>query len=184
MRRRWVVACALVALLAIRSGDDGIAQEATPDAAGGVAVEILVVQSFAAGRLEPVTDEAGVALLTLERPAGVVYFSDRPNRIVGTTTLAAFLDVLAGEADDPPNAALVITPAADEAPVIYVVELLSGQIDEAGAVRYRVRLLADANQLDLDLVAAPTAGLTGPISFGANHLFIDGLSCTPIDPRC
>ncbi len=70
-----------------------VAAAAASPAAG--AAEILFVQSFTTGRLEPGT-EAGAAILTLQGFVGeTIYFSDRPERTAGTIALTQFLEIMA-----------------------------------------------------------------------------------------
>ena len=86
--------------------------------------------------------KAGTARLTLHQPVGeTVYFAERPNRVAGTVALEGFLQILAQEAADPLNAALVIDRPEGDA--VVIVELLDGTVDAAGTVLYDVRVLAD-----------------------------------------
>lgn len=164
------------------------ASAAIPDAAGAAtpaaeAAEVLFVQSFTTGRLEPGA-EPGAAVLTLQGPVGeTVYFSDRPQRSAGTIALAQFLEVLAQDSADPLNAALVIDRAEGDA--VVVVELLDGSVDAAGTVIYDVRVLAETASFhtDMTVTAEMLTELTGAIDFGSSHLFVDG-ACSPWDPRC
>jgi hypothetical protein len=87
------------------------AQDATPEAAPREAHEsYLFVQLFAQGSWQPKADEAGIYVLTLSGTSGqTLYFSDRPQRIVGTVPSDRFLEALGFTPADPPNAALVMT---------------------------------------------------------------------------
>lgn len=158
----------------------GTTPAATPSAAAPLAV--LFVQSFTVGRLEPGA-EPGTAILTLQQPVGeTVYFADRPNRVAGAVALAEFLQVLEQEAADPLNAALVIDRPEGDA--VVIVELLAGAVDEAGTVRYDVRVLADpgAHPTDMTRTAEALTEITGMMDFGSSHLFVDS-ACSPWDPR-
>jgi hypothetical protein len=175
LTRRRVVLVALALLASFRIGTSAAGQEATPAAtAAEDQVDVLVVQSFASGRLEPTTEEPSAAVLTLEPPVvDAVYFSERPNRIVGTLSAEAFLEQLEAAAADPPNAVLIAHGASGTAEV--VVELLRGDIDPDGTITYQVRILADFDEADLEL-AAPLTELPEPLELGAGHLVVDGLS--------
>ena len=98
------------------------ASQGTPVAAPeGEKPVFMFVETFASGRgeLNPgagtptvhgPTPPGGAAsfLLTLEGHTGqTVYFSDRPDRIVGAVSTEAFLDGLGFAPANPPNAALV-----------------------------------------------------------------------------
>ncbi|MGH2618719.1 MAG: hypothetical protein ACRDJC_26115, partial [Thermomicrobiales bacterium] len=144
--------------------------------------EVLFVQSFTTGRLEP-GGAAGAAVLTLQGPVGeTVYFTDRPDRGAGTIALQQFLDVLAQQEAEPLNAALVID--RDEGDAVVIVELLAGTVDEAGTVTYDVRVLTDpaAHPTDMTGTAEPLTEITAMMDFGSSHLFVDG-ACSPLDPR-
>jgi hypothetical protein len=165
-----------------------VAPAATPAVAAGAtptagAAEILFVQSFTTGRLEPGA-EAGAAILTLQGPVGeTVYFSDRPERTAGTIALTQFLEILAQETAEPLNAALVIDRPEGDA--VVVVELLDGTVDPAGTVIYDVLVLSESGAFGTDMTgtAELLTEVTGAMDFGSNHLFVDG-ACSPLDPRC
>ncbi len=165
-------------------GSAAAAQEATPMATPMAApVEVLFVQSFTAGRLEPAA-ELGTATLTLQGPVGeTIYFADHPNRGAGAVALKQFLAVLTQAAADPLNAALVIDRPEGDA--VVVVELVEGTVDAAGTVTYNVRVLADSGELDTDMTqtAEPLPEITAVIDFGSSHLFVDG-SCNLGNPDC
>lgn len=162
---------------------------ATPVAAPGATptaapLEVLFVQSFTVGRLEPAA-EPGTATLTLQQPEGeTVYFADRPNRVAGTVAFDQFLRLLTQETADPPNAALVIDRPEGDA--VVIVELLDGTVDAAGTVTYDVRVLADpgTHPTDMTRTAALLPEVTGAIDFGSSHLFVDGACNHIIDPNC
>src|SRR5262245_37648687 len=88
------------------------AQDATPVdplAQDSSKPAFLFVQLADAGTWIPKPDEEGVYLLTL---AGVgeqtLFFTDRPDRIVGTISTDQFLDALGFTPLNPPNAAVVV----------------------------------------------------------------------------
>jgi hypothetical protein len=169
-------------LLARRRSRHVMAQDATPELpAGGGGSDLLFVQTFRAGAITPKDGAEGRFTLTLEAGTGqTVYFSDRPNRRVGATSTGEFLDRLGFPVDNPPNAALVIETAPGETDVA-VVELFAPTYDEAtGGVTYEVEVLANWQaELGVGLVEAPVDLATIEPSFGAAHLFIDGLADCP-----
>jgi hypothetical protein len=150
-------------------------QEATPQAASSDEAQFLFVQTYAAARLEPDPGDATRWILTLSAGTGfTLYFSDLPNRIVGTIPTDRFIAEFGQEtADDPANAALVahIDPAT---PVTHVVELLRMSYDAVTeTATYSVRFLADPTELQIEFEQAPVQTLAEAASYGQSALFID-----------
>lgn len=146
--------------------------EGTPPTGGA---SLLFVQSFAAALIAPTTGDPSMLTLTLERDAGrTLYFSDRPERIVGIVATATFVQEFGAEtAADPANAAVVSRDEnGDEA--IIVVELLNLSYDEStGTATYSARLLGDPDELGLGFSSEPQQSATGEQRFGPSQLFID-----------
>src|SRR5215203_5519371 len=95
LSRRAAVAAGGAAALGI-AGAAHAAQNATPaatpstDEQGGV--PFMFVQTFGAGSLAPKDGEDGTLTLTADHLAGqTIYFSDRPERIVGMVATERFL---------------------------------------------------------------------------------------------
>lgn len=154
------------------------AQEASPVAspvADGEKLFFLFVQTFEGGSLAPREGEEGTFVLTLQGGHGhTIAFSDRPNRIVVSVPTQNFLDGLGFSPDNPPNAALVISPAPGETDII-VVELLNPQYDEdTQALTYDVIVL-DSFESDqgMDFVEEPRPPHADGEEFGHAQLFID-----------
>ncbi len=174
-------------------------QEATPGATpavdpndphpsadtAGAHPEFLFVQPFDAGTWAPKPGADGTFTLTLTGAAAhAVYFSDRPERIVGLTPTQRFLDALGFTPDNPPNAALV-APSADgsDTQEILVIELLNPVYDAAaGTLVYEARVLADYSEPGLAHLARQQTDYDLPESFGAGSLFID--DCPDIQLNC
>ena len=158
---------------AVLFGHTAAARQATPTAESSL--DLLVVQSFDSGRLAPEAGSPDLATLTFEPPVSdALSFSERPDRVVGSYATDELLDAVRQSESDPVNAALVADLAAG-GEVQVVVELLTGEIDAAGAVSYQVRLLGEPDSTDLALEAASPGELAEPIELGRGHLFIDGL---------
>lgn len=161
----------------------GLAQGATPVA--GDDVELLFVQSFGGGTISSVSSQDSSHTLTLEGGLDrTVYFSDRPNRIVGTLATSEFLVALEAASDDPPNAALVADDGNEE--MILIVELVSARLDEATrTLTYDVVVLGEED-VDMQFRQAVTAAPATDMTLGTCHLFIDGLpGCISVlDGRC
>jgi hypothetical protein len=162
------------------------AQDATPttapDASHGPTM--LFLQSFQSGSIAPKDGADGTYTLTLEHGLGqTIYFSDRPDRIVGATPTPKFLKALGFQPDNPPNAALVVQAAADDTD-IAVLELLNPRYDEAShTATYDVTLLKDWERtLDVGFAEQPTDLAQLHPQFGAAHLFID--DCPDSDMNC
>ena len=149
-----------------------------PDAEHGP--EMLFVQTYQSGTIAPVDGAEGRYTLTLEAGTGqTVYFSDRPDRLVGTNPTPQFMERLGFLPDNPPNAALVVETATGETDVA-VVELFSPLYDPVSlGVTYEVEVLENwQDELGVGPHEAPTDLAAIAPSFGAAHLFIDGaLDC-------
>jgi hypothetical protein len=182
----------LAAALLAAGRSSGTAQEATPDAspvaspaaspAAGAGPEFLFVQTFAEGTWTPKPDVDGVYDLTLTgHAAQTVYFSDRPDRIVGTVPTREFLDRAGFTPDDPPNAAVVVQ-APEGGEDVLVVELFDpvytqGFGEDGGvSLTYAARVLAGEPGERLSSLAARQGDGQLPESFGSASLFIDGVA--------
>jgi hypothetical protein len=178
MRRIFIVlglACLLMApTLAVAQDATPVARQATP--AAGEDISLLFVQTAAGSTLTPLESPDGEAtheLVLQERSNQTLYFSDRPNRVVGTIPTTDMLALFAVEPDNPPNAALVALNEAGEEEII-VLELLSGEEDATtGELSYQVKLLADHTELEFGLVTDPVTDVTEGRSYGETSLFID-----------
>lgn len=188
VNRRGVLAAGSLGIGAALLGRQATARQATPIAEATPvvtdAVEILFVQSFANGALaEGAT--AGEYTLTLENGSGqTVYFSDRPERLVGAIPDETFLDGRAYDPADPPNAAIVAQTANGED--ILVVELLDPAYDTAsGTVSYTARPLAGQPESPaLASYATLQEDAALDASFGPVSLFIDNLACNQPGASC
>jgi hypothetical protein len=174
------------------------AQDATPapDTAtldeGIVAkTDFLFVQSFRQGSLVPITGEGpGGHTLTLEQGLGqTLFFSDRPNRVVGATPTADFLKGLGFSDTNPPNAALVMDAGLGDTD-FAVLELFNPRYDvETSTATYDVHLLKEWEQtLGMSFSEQQAEQKYLHPEFGTAHLFIDGcedgvVECVrPADP--
>ncbi len=81
-------------------------------------------------------------MVTLDHGLGqTVYFTDRPERLVGVTPTAQFLADFGLSVGDPPNAALVVEKE-DGTTQIAVVELIDPKYDDAtDTATYEVAVL-------------------------------------------
>ena len=128
-RRQALAGAAGIALFGrLSSAGAWAALEATPAAtpsAGGSPPAFLFVQLADSGSWAPKPGEDGVYLLTLRGTGDqTLYFSDRPERIVGTMPTDQFLDTLGFTPINPPNAAVVVTTPDGERDVL-VIELMN-----------------------------------------------------------
>lgn len=161
------------------------AQEATPvapDADHGPAT--LFLQSFQKGSVAPKAGEADTFTLTLEQGLGqTIFFSDRPDRIVGATPTDQFLKSYGFAPSDPPNAALLVDAGNGETD-IAVIELLNPSYDDAThTATYDIKALADWDKtLGVGLTEEPADLSALAASFGNAHLFID--DCSNGDMPC
>lgn len=108
----------------------------------------------------------GTTLTLSGLPAATVFFSDRPERLVGHMANDRFVELwnynVEGFKADPPNAALSMGGGGDAEPVI--VELSSAKLD-GNSIAYQVRVLSG----------------TLPASAGEATLFIDPWMWVPPD---
>ena len=193
LSRRTAVGASLAAGAAAMTGMGATAaQDATP-AATPEAVAVpsmdqppaqLFVQSFQSGSIAPSVSEFGTHTVTLAQGLDqTIVFTDRPSREVFTAPTPAFLDGLGFDADNPPNAAIVID-AGDGTTDIAVVELFNPSYDEAThTATYDISVLANwQNDLELGFQEAPIDLSDVSDTFGATHLFID--DCPEVTMAC
>lgn len=121
------------------------AQEATPAPEDGPA--FLFVQLAETGSWRPKPDVEDVYELTLHGVgAQSLYFSDRPERVVGTVPTDRFLEGLGFTPVNPPNAAAVVRTPDGERDVL-VIELFNPvytrefDADRGASLRYDARVL-------------------------------------------
>jgi hypothetical protein len=162
---------------ALSSAKSTSAQGASPAASPAAAeakTEFLFVQSFEAGTLLPKPESTGEYVLELKHGLGqTLYFSDRPERIVGAVPTQRFLNALGFSPTDPPNAALV-ADLGDGNEEIFVVELTNPVYDEAAkTATYDVKILDDVKRVDMTLGQSTHTGPQTEATYGASHLFID-----------
>ena len=141
--------------------------------------DYLFVQSFKKGTLvEKRGDGPGGHTLTLDEGLGqTIFFANRPERIVGATATARFLEQLGFPDDNPPNAALVMEAGLDDTD-FAVFELFNPRYDAATATAtYDVHLLEEWEQtLGFSFSERQAAQHYLHPEFSTAHLFIDG--CT------
>jgi hypothetical protein len=181
---------ATLASVGFALGDKTVAQEATPAPAAtpteGEKPVFMFVQTFTGGRGEinpgagtpsadgtPVPAGGASFLLTLEgHPGQTVYFSDRPDRIVGASPTADFLEGLGFGIENPPNAALVAEFQAGQG--VVVLELIEPVYDaESGTLTYWAEVLEGYEGDNLIPVVAEQVAGRLPAEFGPAALFID-----------
>ncbi len=192
LSRRMAMAAAVTGIGVVAFGAPSIrAQGATPVATpaltNGKTAFLFVQSGFTAGSLEPNGD--GTFQLTLaSAPEQTIYFSDRPDRLVGTAPTARVLEVLGFDPADPPNAALVIAQA-DGSTDTVMLELIDPVYDaKAATLSYKAKVLERYGTLEatgVGFVEQPLTATQVPATFGGSSLFIDSLlGCSPWDPRC
>jgi hypothetical protein len=182
--RRMALASGGVSLaLGVLRGNRTHAQEATP--AGEGPPEVLYVQVATNGTFRPQPGAGGVTHeLTLEGVTPhTVWFSDRPDRLVGTVRTADFATEPVFDVADPPNAALVAETAEGEA--VVVVELTAPRYEAtAGTAIYRARVLGEEPDGRLRALAGRRTERAVPEAFGPASLFVDQVACSPPGASC
>jgi len=146
--RRGALAASVAGTLGLAGVAGAAAQDATPEASQDAAQPMfLFVQLAEAGSWAQSADDPEIYELTL---AGIgsqtAFFSDRPERIVGTVDTATFLENLGFTPIDPPNAAAVVRTPEGERDVL-VVELFDPVLTREvgsranGVLQYKARVL-------------------------------------------
>jgi hypothetical protein len=162
-----------------------LAQNATPvatptsDQASKSHEEYLFVQSFQSGSLQPLGDTPHRFTVNLESGLGqTIYFTDRPKRLVGTLPTDKFLDYLGFDANNPPNAAIMVEREPGHLD-IAVLELFNPVYDkDVRNLTYEVTVLDNWDKV-LDTGFQHNPDEETPSTFGTAHLFIDGLKDCP-----
>ncbi len=164
----------------------GRAQESAPEIPPADAEHgptMLFVQTYLSGSVAPVAGSDSRYTLSLDAGTGqTVYFSDRPDRIVGSDPTPQMLESLGFYPDNPPNAALVVETAPGQTD-IAVVELFNPLYDPiTQGVTYEVSVLKEwETSLELGFTEAPTdLSALAPV-FGNAQLFIDDCPDMPMD---
>jgi hypothetical protein len=162
------------------------APAATPDPDTGVQPTFLFVQTAASGRGEvnpaagtpaveatPTPGSGASLLLTLEgHPGQTIYFSDRPERVVGATPTETFLAGFNFSPGNPPNAALVAAFEAGQG--VVVLELIAPTYEAGtGTLTYGAEVLEGYGGDNLTPVLAEQVAERLPAEFGPAALFID-----------
>jgi hypothetical protein len=179
------VAALTVTGAAAQATPEAMTGQATPEGTSNADISFMFVQTFGAGSIDAATDGVELLLLVADHVAGqTLYFSDRPERIVGMVPTEKLLGSGANSSgigftpENPPNAALVLP--GDK---ILVVELIDPSYDPAsGQIRYQLRVLDDVTQLDLKLDSEPLTAADAVGDFTAASLFID--DCDPGQVIC
>jgi hypothetical protein len=164
------------------------AQDATPESVSeteDTKTATMFVQLALGGSWMPKPDEDGVYLLTMAAPSNqTIFFSDRPDRIVGAVGTDTFLDQLGFTPSNPPNAAAVVN-LADGTRDVLIIELFNPvytQSPNGDLLTYEARVLTAYEGDGL----SPWVGLPDddqlPPEFNEMTLFID--DCGDISGCC
>lgn len=144
--RRATIGAVVSGFAAATLNRSAAAQEATPTPEDEYP-QFLFVQLADQGTWVPSPDEPGVFLLSLSGATSqTLFFSDRPQRIVGTVPTSQLIATLGFTPDNPPNAAIVAYDETGQRDVL-VVELFDPVIqqefgdDRATTMIYKARVL-------------------------------------------
>lgn len=137
---------------------------ATPVASGAERPGILYA---ADARTATVTGSGAALRIALPAASSTAWFTDRPARRAGTTTLAGLVAVWQGSGfdADPPNAALLLTTRGRT--TTHVVTLTDPR-HARGLVSFRLRPVPGGTE-----AGHHHAGLLAPGRYGAAQLFVD-----------
>ena len=189
--RRTALGSALAGL-ALGAAGHAAAQAGTPSPAAspgptGEKPVFMFVQTAISGRGEvnpnagtptaagatPVAGGGAPFLLTLRGHSGqTIYFSDRPDRIVGATPTGEFVAELGFSPENPPNAALVSEFKSGQGAVVLTLTdpVYDAQTD---MLTYGADVLTGYQEGNLAPVTKDQVALKLPAEFGATALFID-----------
>jgi hypothetical protein len=126
----------------------------------------LFIQSAQSGSVSEVNDTTSVVELN-DVSEETIFFSDRPDRIVGSANTTDFIGNWSLGPDnfavDPPNAVLVVDDEIQQRQDYAIIELFNPQYDP------------EANTLRYDIIAenATTTSIDLPSEFGQSTLVID-----------
>lgn len=146
-------------------------------------VDILFVQTWATSRIEPA--DAGEVLVRMSRASGqTMYVADDGERRVGTIGSVAFLERLTASLGVPPYAG-VLGQRPDGSQVLLVGEVLEGGQADRQTFEYRLRLVPDEVDIDLEVDAERIDALTEPLDLQLSYILFTGVQgCSPWDPAC
>jgi hypothetical protein len=179
-------AFALGALDYVAAGRQATPAPGATPAAESEPSDFLFVQTAASGRGEinpgagtpevggrPAPAGGASFLLTLEGHTGqTIYFSDRPDRVVGASPTPEFLKGLGFGVENPPNAALVAEFKSGQGVVVF--ELIEPTWDpESGTLVYGAEVLEGFEGERLAPVLDDQIAERLPAEFSAAALFID-----------
>ena len=178
--RRTALAAGLAGTLSLSGLHQSLAQDATAEAGDAAGDPMfLFVQLAEGGTWIPSPDDPEIYHLTLSGVGSLVaFFSDRPERIVGTVDTTRFLDALGFTPINPPNAAAVVRTPEGERDVL-VIELFDPVYtqafgSESGAtVQYSARVLDAYHGDNLESWYAEQDDPELPSQFDQVSLFID-----------
>jgi hypothetical protein len=160
-----------IALALLLASVSLLAAEGDAPAVTAPSSSFLFVQNATSGEMILVegTDDVYSLVLRGVSPS-TVYFSDRPERIVGQVPTGRFLEGLGFADDNPPNAALDL--AIGNKSDIVVVELRNPRYDgNLGELRYDVQVLKTAEGALAEFSGRNVAAV--PATFEGASLFID-----------
>lgn len=177
--RRGALAASVAGALGLAGATGVAAQDATPEAGDAAYPMFLFVQLAEGGTWTQSADDPEIYELTLSGIGSqTAYFSDRPERIVGTTDTVKFLDMLGFTPVNPPNAAAVVHTPDGERDVL-VIELFDPVYtrtfgdDATNALTYRARILDAYHGDNLDSWYDEVDDPEFPPVFDQVTLFID-----------
>jgi hypothetical protein len=139
---------------------------ATDSANNMTEANFLFIQSAQSGSVSEVNDTTSVVELN-DVSDETIFFSDRPDRIVGSANTTDFIGNWSLGPDnfavDPPNAVLVVDDEIQQRQDYAIIELFNPQYDP------------EANTLRYDIIAenATTTSIDLPSEFGQSTLVID-----------
>jgi hypothetical protein len=184
---RSLVAAALAAtVLAVGTIGGASAQGSSPEPVASAVspADLLFLQTYGQAVLEP-DATTGTVTARLHRATGqTMYIAEDPERRAGVLPTGSFLDRLAASLETPPYAA-ILGQRADGSQVLVVGQVIEGRVADAGSIEYRLAVVADEVDIDLEVDAQRLTTVTEPLELLLTYVLFTGVQgCSPWDPAC
>lgn len=146
-------------------------------------ISLLYLQTASSGTLKPLPGRTNAFQLVLNEIApNVVYFSDRPNRLVGVVPMAEFLKTIGFGGELNPNAVISIEKGSKDSDLI-VVTLAKPVYDKSRRTLTYESVILESAEGDL-AIFSERMDKRLPAAFGPVVLFIDDNQCAGNGEYC
>jgi hypothetical protein len=185
---RALIALVLSTGILLAANGGASAQDTTPPATASpgtspvIAFDLLYVQTFAVSHVEPGADDV---VVRLSRASGqTMYIEGLQDRRVGTLPTAEFLQRLDASLAAPPYAA-VLGQDPDGSQTLIVGQVMEGTQVDPQTFEYRLRLVPDEVDIDLEVDAERLDAVTEPLDMQLTYILFTGVEgCPPWETAC